>query len=777
LTDFYVSYFVVIFLFIAAEDESRNRYKLFLECTLILTSVVPPELPIELSLAVNHSLLALQKLGIFCTEPFRIPFAGKVDICCFDKTGTLTSDNLIVEGVTAPNSGVEICPYPELPVETRRVLASCHSLVKMEDEVIGDPLEKACLAYAEWVLTRNDSVIPTKGNDLPLHIIHRYHFSSSLKRMSVIASYISNNSANVTYFAVTKGAPEILKSRFVEKPKNYDELFQKMSREGARVLALGYKELGVLTLQEVKKISRSEIESGLVFCGFLVMTCPLKSDSKRVMQEILCSNHKALIITGDNPLTAAHVAKELNFFDPTKTVLILNEPKNSIDDEWMWISVDRSVRIPLVPLQGSNYLVSSFELCVTGAALNVLLSVNRTFFDAILPHIKVFARTTPKQKELVINNLKLNGFVTLMCGDGTNDVGALKHADVGVALLSHPLPASKSKAATSEGRHRRHINASSDDRKRKDHIKSAGSHPHRINNAAAFQKIKNASSSLEPRVSETSKKLEKLLKEMEESEDVQVRLGDASVAAPFTSKYSSISSICHIIKQGRCTLVTTLQMFKILALNALILAYSQSVLYLDGVKFSDTQATVQGLLLAACFFFISRSKPLKSLAKQRPLSNIFNIYTLATISTQFLVHFFVLVYLVQQAHELDILHETEKVDLDAKFKPSLINTTVYVVSVILQTSTFAVNYHGRPFMESITENKGLLYSLALPSVMVGVLAAGLMPEMTVKFELVSLPAEVRDRFHLWSFVILVAMVFIVIPSAYQKFDRNQTDAI
>lgn len=668
-------------------SKDRKRSKLLLDCVLIITSVVPPELPMELSLAVNTSLAALSRYAIFCTEPFRIPFAGRVDIACFDKTGTLTGEDLVVDGIAGLSLGrsetvvekdgahSKLTPVLDAGQQTTLVLATAHALVKLDEgDIVGDPMEKATLTSLGWTLGSNDTLTAGTASSTKrdssagnaVQIRRRFQFSSALKRQSSVATVVTTDRATSkkvrSTFVGVKGAPETIRTMLSKTPPNYEETFKYFTRNGGRVLALGYRYLSTdseLGQTRINNLKREEVEADLTFAGFLVLQCPLKEDAKKAVQMLNQSSHRVVMITGDNPLTAVHVARQVEIVD--RGVLILDAPENDDSGEKLvWRSVDEKISIPVDPSEPLDpEILANKDLCVTGYALAKYKQ--EIALPQLLRHTWVYARVSPKQKEEILLGLKDAGYTTLMCGDGTNDVGALKQAHIGVALLNgsqddlnrisehfritkmkeiyekqvsmmrrfnqppppvpvqiaHIYPPGPSnphyeKALLREGEKKGSAGtvAASSDSKDKANGKTT-TIPKAVQDvnkqpAPAQQRQANAQKAAAGLADKFTSSL--MEQEIDENEPPTIKLGDASVAAPFTSKLANVIAIPNIIRQGRCTLVATIQMYKILALNCLISAYSLSVLYLEGIKFGDGQVTISGMLMSVCFLSISRAK-------------------------------------------------------------------------------------------------------------------------------------------------------------------------
>ena len=668
--------------------KDRKRSKLLLDCVLIITSVVPPELPMELSLAVNTSLAALSKFAIFCTEPFRIPFAGRVDVACFDKTGTLTGEDLVVDGIAGLNLGAkgakvdkdgahtQLTNVEGIGMDTRLVLASAHALVKLDEgDVVGDPMEKATLQWLGWTLGKNDTItnktLPANATSWPeaVQIKRRFQFSSALKRQSTVATVIHNDrktsKKTKSTLVSVKGAPETIRTMLVHAPPKYEETFKYFTRNGARVLALAYKQLSgeaEFSQRHINNLAREDMESELTFAGFLVLQCPLKEDAIKAVHMLNESSHRVVMITGDNPLTAVHVARQVDIVD--REVLILDVPEDDkTKTRLVWRSIDEKFSSEVDPTKPlDTKILSSKDVCVTGHALAKFKG--QQGFSDLLRHTWVYARVSPKQKEDILLGLKDAGYTTLMCGDGTNDVGALKQAHVGVALLNGspedlakiaehyrttkmkeiyekqssmmqrfnqpapPVPVQIAHLYPPGPSNPHYEKAMERESERKGAALAATpggasqGHSEAIPTITSpgAQRLQQSNSNMTPRQQQqqqahaaaagvadklTSSMMES---ELDDNEPPTIKLGDASVAAPFTSKLANVIAIPNILRQGRCTLVATIQMYKILALNCLISAYSLSVIYLDGIKFGDGQVTISGMLMSVCFLSISRAK-------------------------------------------------------------------------------------------------------------------------------------------------------------------------
>ncbi|TNJ28162.1 putative Cation-transporting ATPase 2 [Giardia muris] len=716
--------------------------KLILESLIVFVSVIPPELPMEISMILSTSLQELRKVFIYCTEPIKVMNAGKLQVCCFDKTGTLCSDEVELEGVVMSGTKPTITAFSKISMhgpldscemQVHLALAAAQSLFLYENQLFGDPFERSVYASNTcYKLSSNTRVVvecPT--GPLTVDIIKRHAFSSQVKRMSVVCTVTGSNPMG--NFIFCKGAPEVIADLCLKDslPTWYNTELTRLTKRGCRVLSLASKPF----TGEIP--TRAGAENDLRFLGFVVADAKLKEDTTEAIKIIRGSSHRCVTISGDNIVNVSVISRSCGIIEEDQAIYQLDSYDSATGKcTFTFLDTlnegirDTASSLDLFPNTVSGN-VQKCALAVTNSDTFVALMSHPSHSRAYIPHITVFARVTPEQKAAIVRLMQETA-PTLFCGDGSNDAEGLRVADVGVALMETPdyqdLKAEAEREAVNPGESRMlKVQRAISELKKptvlgpngtpasqqmlytaaRDRAAARGTNLtdelrfltwEHMNYWQSVRKITAKNSFVDKIFGLSNDGImsgwNQALEIEEDGQDLQ--LGDAAIAAPFTAKSGTLSGVLSIIRQGRCSLVTLLMTYKTLALKCIVGAHSMSVLTLDGVRFSEAQLVASEVAQLYILFNINKAKPLHVISPVPAPRSIISAYGLTSMFVQALIHVLTTTIACRYATS-----ERTTVALETTFSPNRLNTVVFLLSLFQDLSISVVNYPGEPYMQSI----------------------------------------------------------------------------
>ena len=264
-------------------------------------------------------------------------------------------------------------PCPAAEQRALQCMRVCTTVKGAHGNYIGDPTEIALINCAD-----------ERGSEFAFLKLAEQPFTSERKMMSVAAEIYGEK---ITF---TKGAPDVLikKCTHILSNEGVRELTEAdrrailsendaLSDEALRVLAFAYSSYGGAVREE-----------GLIYTGLCGMSDSLKAGVKEAVEECRAAGVTTVMITGDHVRTALSIAKKLNIANDISEV-------------------------------------------TTGDELDSLKG--RELEDKIAG-CRVFARVSPKHKNMIVKCLKKRGKVVAMTGDGVNDAPSIKSADIGIAM-------------------------------------------------------------------------------------------------------------------------------------------------------------------------------------------------------------------------------------------------------------------------------------------------------------------------------------------------------
>ena len=381
---------IVIAVLLITKDVPYNE--IFLSVIALAVSAMPEGLPLALTMALTIASNKMAKNNVIVRKLKSAESLGSCTVIASDKTGTLTVNEQTAKKIVLPNK------------EEFKVSGIGFSF---DGSVEGDNIELAKEIALLGVINNEADVdrYHTIGDsiDIAFKVLGKKLDidAHNIRNLEVIPYESENKYSAVFYekdnevYCTVKGSLEVVKAfcssiNLVDDnmdSKVLDEENEQLARDGYRVIALAN---GRVKRQD--KYTENDIKN-LTFMGMVAFIDPIRKEAVSSINDCRRAGIKVLMITGDHPLTAFSIAKDLK-------------------------------------------LTNDFDEVTTGVELDKEYEKGEKSFDNFIRRKFIFARVTPLQKLHIVESLKRQGEFVAVTGDGVNDAPALKAANIGIAMGS-----------------------------------------------------------------------------------------------------------------------------------------------------------------------------------------------------------------------------------------------------------------------------------------------------------------------------------------------------
>ena len=357
----------------------------------LAVSAMPEGLPLALTMALTIASNKMAKRKVVAKRLNYVESLGSCTVIASDKTGTLTVNEQTAKKIVLPNDleyaisgsgysidGSVVGKKLEYAKEIAKLGVINNEAKFSKKEQIGDSIDIAFLVLGEKM--------KAKINDI--EVLETIPYESANKYSAVFYK-----KGGETYCTI-KGSLEVVMS-FCNKinlkndfsVKKIEDQNESLSSDGYRVIAIANGKI-----KAKDEYSEKDIKD-LTFMGLVGFIDPIRKEAVPAIKKCTSAGIKVLMITGDHPLTAFKIAKDLKLTD-------------------------------------------TYDEVTTGSEVEEYLKKGEKAFDEFVISKKIFTRVTPMEKLKIVESLKRQGEFVAVTGDGVNDAPALKVANIGIAMGS-----------------------------------------------------------------------------------------------------------------------------------------------------------------------------------------------------------------------------------------------------------------------------------------------------------------------------------------------------